>query len=70
MQDAFFVLRAATATARVGEPWHQVALKDVAPDDAIMRTIGIAIVGRMTDGIFPLGEHLLNELLVFLVVGQ
>ena len=44
MQDAFFVLGAVTATARVGEPRHQIALKDVTPDDAVMWIIGVAIV--------------------------
>ena len=46
----------------------QLSLEDVATHDAIMRTVCRAIIGRMTDGIFALRQHIGNEVPVVIVI--
>ena len=57
-------------TTGLGEQGFDFPLKDYPGDDAVMGCIGLAVVGRVTDGISALSKHLLNELTVLLVIGQ
>ena len=55
-----------TTTGQLGQ---EVSLKDVAPDDAVVRGIGLTVFGRVADSIFPLRQYFLDGLFVLLVMG-